>query len=223
MPAITAKQLRAKKLSKTDNIKPKTRTREAQADVENLSESLSTIWRVGFFDIETTGLGADFGHMLSGSIKPMHLDKVDVFRIDDYKVYKKDLCNDHQLVIDYRDALAKYDVLVHFNGENFDFPFIDTRLAIWDEERSALTHSIDLLPICRKKLRLHSNRLASVAAALGLRNRKTALDPQVWKRAAYGSKPDLDYIVEHNIADVLVTEEAFMKLRGHIDAIFRRR
>ena len=216
MAGITAKQVRKR------TQRPKERTQEAKLDRSALGAALSG-WNVGVFDIETTGLGADFGHMISGCIVSVQTGKMQTFRIDDYKGYKKDLCDDKKLVLDFRDALAEYDVLVHFNGESFDYPFLDTRLAIHGEKRSTLTHTIDLLPICRKKLRLHSNRLSSVAAALNLKNRKTPLEPQVWKRAAYGSKPDLDYIVEHCEADVRVTMEAFLRLKEHVDTIFRRR
>ena len=216
MPSLTAKQIRKAKRN------PKEQVAQAAEDIKAMTAALKG-WNVGVFDIETTGLAADFGHMISACVASVNTGKMQTFRIDDYKGYKKNLCDDKQLVLDFRDALAEYDVLIHFNGENFDYPFLDTRLAIYGEKRSVLTHTIDLLPICRKKLRLHSNRLSSVAAALDLKHRKTPLDIQVWKRASYGSSVDLDYIVSHNQADVLVTMEAFLRLKEHIDVIYRRR
>ena len=133
------------------------------------------------------------------------------------------MSNDKKLVLETSRLLSQFDVLVHFNGDLFDFPFLDTRLAIHGQARLPLIHSIDLFPIVKRKLRLNSNRLANAAAALDLKHRKTALEPQVWKRAAYGSRVDMDYIVKHCVADLLVTEELFLRLKGYVDAIFRRR
>lgn len=221
MPSITAKQVQ-KSTSKGELPVPKAIQQQAEQNVKQFSSALD-IWTIGFLDIETTGLGADFGHILGACIKAANSSVIRTFRIDDYKGYKKDLCNDKQLTLDIVKAMTEYDVLVHYNGDMFDLPFIDTRLAIHGEKRSPLVHSIDMLPIVKRKLRLHSNRLDAVAVALGLSNQKTKLQPMVWQRASHGSKPDLDYIMTHCEADVLVLEEAFRRLKGYVDTIFRRR
>jgi uncharacterized protein len=223
MPSITARQVRNTKTKKGELPNPKEKTLEAHKDVKSMSSALGA-WNVGFLDIETTGLGADFGFVLGACIKPATSDKIITFRIDDYKDYRKDLCNDYPLIMDICKAVDDFDVVVHYNGDNFDLPFLDTRLAIHGEKhRVSLIHSIDLLPIVKKKMRLHSNRLDTVSTALGLTNSKTKLEPQIWQRASHGSKPDLDYIIEHCEADVLVLEELFKRLKSFIDTIFRRR
>lgn len=219
---ITAKQVRKSKEKGAGVPKPRQAQAEAQVDVKAMGGALD-VWSIGFLDIETTGLGADFGHILGACIKPSTSQKIITLRIDDYPGYKKNLCDDKPLVLDIVKEMSKFDVLVHYNGDMFDLPFIDTRLAIHGERRSPLVHSVDLLPLVKRKLRLHSNRLDSVAVALGLDNQKTKLQPMVWQRASHGSKGDLDYIMEHCEADVLVLEEAFRRLKGYVDTIFRRR
>lgn len=223
MPSITAKQVHRKKTKKGDLPDPKEATNLAETEIKSMNKALAT-WNLGFLDIETTGLGADFGFVLAACIKPAQSDKIITLRIDDYKDYKKDLCNDRPLILDIAKIVEDFDVIVHYNGDNFDLPFLDTRLAIHGEKkRVSLIHSIDLLPIVKKKMRLNSNRLDTVACALGLAEEKTKLLPQVWQRASHGNKQDLDYIVEHCERDVLVLEEAFRRLKGFIDTIFRRR
>lgn len=219
---ITAKRVRNDLLKEKGLLSPKAHRHESAKDQKELTEAIGA-WSVGFIDIETTGLGADFGHILCACIKPAGSTEMITLRIDDYKGYKKELCNDKALVLAIRDKIALFDVLVHYNGDQFDLPFIDTRLAIHGERRAPLVHSIDLLPIVKKKLRLHSNRLDTVAVALGLANQKTRLEPQIWQRASHGSRSDLDYIVEHCQADVYVLEETFKRLKDYIDSIFRRR
>lgn len=223
MPSITAKQIRNTKLKKGVLPSPKDKTEEAHNEVKSMSAALGS-WNVGFLDIETTGLGADFGFALCACIKSGNSDKTYTFRIDDYKGYRKDLCNDKPLILDICKAIDDFDVIVHYNGDNFDLPFLDTRLAIHGEKRRvSLIHSVDLYPIVKKKMRLNSNKLDTVATALGLSEQKTKLVPQIWLRASHGSKEDLNYIVEHCQADVLVLELAFTRLKPFIDTIFRRR
>ncbi len=223
MPSITAKQVRKKLLKEDLFPNPKDKQYEAEEEVTVMAQALG-VWNLGFFDIETTGLGADFGFVLAACIKPATSDKIITLRIDDYKNYKKDLCNDKQLVVDISKEIENFDVICHYNGDAFDLPFLDTRLAIHGlHKRVSLIHSIDLLPIIKKKMRLHSNRLDTVSHALGLSEEKTKILPQVWQRASHGSKKDLDYIVEHCQKDVIVLEEVFKRLKPFIDTIFRRR
>lgn len=219
---ITAKRVRNDNLKKNPLLSPAAHRKEAENDTKAFGVALNT-WNMGFIDIETTGLGADFGHVLCACIKSTTSSKIITLRIDDYRSYKHDLCNDKQLVIDIKKEMQNFDVLIHYNGDQFDLPFIDTRLVIHGERRSPLVHTIDLLPIVKRKLRLHSNRLSTVAVALGLTNQKTELRPQIWQRASHGSKKDLDYIVEHCQADILVLEEAFKRVKDYVDAIYRRR
>lgn len=223
MPSITAKQVHKSKVKKGSYPDPREKQKEAETEVKSMESALGT-WNLGFFDIETTGLGADFGFVIAACIKPATDKKIITFRIDDYKDYKKDLCNDKKLVLDIANALEDFDVICTYNGDKFDLPFMDTRLAVHGvRKRVTLVHSIDLLPIIKQKMRLHSNRLDTVASALGLSEAKTRLLPQVWQRASHGSKKDLDYIVEHCEKDVLVLEEAFKRLKIFVDTIFRRR
>ena len=222
MASITAKQIGDRKRKQKQPFVPKNIQKEATENVELLGDQLNA-WSMGFLDIETTGLGADFGFILGACIKPANSKQILTFRIDDSENYEHDLCNDRALVLRIKEAVERFDVIVHYNGQMFDFPFIDTRLAIWGEKRTALLHDIDLLPIVKRKLRLNSNKLDTVATALGLKHEKTKLEPMVWQRASHGSKPDLDYIMHHCEKDVLVLEEAFIRLKGFVDTIFRRR
>lgn len=223
MPSITAKQVKNSKNKKGKYPNLKENREVAHDEVKEMSTALKT-WDVGFLDIETTGLGADFGFVLGACILSGNTGKTATFRIDDYKNYKNNLCDDKQLVLDICEEVDKYDVIVTYNGDNFDLPFLDTRLAIHGcKKRISLVHSIDLLPIVKRKLRLHSNRLDTVGRALGLTQEKTPLLPQTWIQASHGSKEDLNYIMQHCEKDVLVLQEAFVTLKQFIDSVFRRR
>jgi uncharacterized protein YprB with RNaseH-like and TPR domain len=44
---------------------------------------------------------------------------------------------------------------------------------------------------------------------------KTHLDMEIWFDARFGDQDALDYVVEHNLQDVLILEKAFDKLEPY--------
>lgn len=179
-------------------------------------------YTVAAFDIESTSLNASFGHCLCASVKPIG-EKADTWSIHKSKSYKSEKWNDRQLVVSIRNAIETCDMVVSWNGQEFDFPFLDQRLTHWGERRIGPVHHVDLLPIARRKLRMHSNRLDAVAEALGIAIKKTPLNPATWDKAGTGHKPSLNEVIEHNIVDVAVLEGVFLKMKTYIDVIYRKR
>ncbi len=166
--------------------------------------------KVGFLDIETTNLDANFGMMLCWAIKP--LNKQTVY----YVISKKDFDSgqyDKEITKKLIKEIEKYDVIVTYYGTKFDIPYARTR---------ALNHNInfplprtirhiDVYYLAKNKLKLNSNRLATVSEFLKVGG-KTKLDNTMWVRASIGHKKSLEYVLEHNIKDVEVLERTYLKL-----------
>ena len=168
--------------------------------------------KVAFLDIETTDLNADngLGFILCASMKLAGKEQnVKTFRIDSTPNYKKCLFNDTLVV----DGITQWlidkdpDLIVHFNGDNFDIPYINTRRVGAGKRPLPAARYMDHWKTCRYKLRLRRASLAVLSEHLKVRHRKTYFEPTVWQRAAYGSKKDLDKIVHHCELDVVVLEE----------------
>lgn len=185
-------------------------------------------FRIGIFDFEMTNLHADFGYALCGVIKNYHSDEVQVLRVDQCQQdTPKCACglrhwDDLPLAVKLRDTLQEYQIIVSWNGLQFDIPFLNSRLLLGGEK--GITSAFfgkarhkDLLQIARKSLATHSKRLDSVAKFFEFDNQKTPLEPKLWVAAAGGCSVSLDSIVEHCIADVLVLEEAFEKMKNLLD------
>lgn len=176
--------------------------------------------KIGFLDIETTSLNANTpkAMMLCWYIKPEGSDNYDRFCIDPKHI--NDIkSQDKEVVKTLTDVMVshKYDILVTFYGTGFDIKFMRSR---------ALKHGIDfpvygetlhldLYYATKSKLKLHSNRLASVCEFFGIKG-KTPLDLSIWDRAAYGDKQALSEIFEHNKFDVIILEQLYYKLRPFI-------
>ncbi len=168
--------------------------------------------KIAFLDIETKDLNADngIGFILCASMKLAGKNKIHTVRIDENPDYKKKLYNDTACV----DGIAKWmhkvdpDYLVHYNGDFFDIPYINTRLVGAGKRPLPSTYkSLDHWKTARYSLKLRKFSLNVLAEHLGVEHHKTYYEPTIWQQAAYGHKPSLDKIVHHCELDVLVLEE----------------
>lgn len=168
-----------------------------------------------FFDIESCGLQGNWDFMLTYSIKPEGEDK-----IISGAVTKKEIDDgtfDKRIVKECIDNLMKFDRVYTYYGSRFDIPFLRTRaleLGVEFPSYGALTHK-DIYFIARYKLKLHSNRLATVCDLLGIKG-KTHQNPTTWRLATGGNKKALDEILLHNQWDVRILEEVYHKLKDFV-------
>lgn len=163
--------------------------------------------QVGFFDLETTALDADFGQLLCGVI-----GEYDPKRPDDpllYNIVLPDFetpegrCDDSKLAIVLRDLLSTYDLIVSYNGSRFDIPFLNTRLAAAGERGLTAKRHKDLLYVMRYKFRLQSNSLKNVGNFFFGHTVKTDMDKRTWRAAHAGSRAAYDEVIDHCRKDVV--------------------
>lgn len=166
------------------------------------------------YDIEASNLNADFGLILTFGSKFVGEDvKPEVLRIDDYGE-KNLIKGEKKLLVDISERMLTADVWLGHYSTWYDLPFINSRL---------LYHRLPVLPpnfsqldtwkIARNRLKLRNNRLITISEFLGTDEEKNAIKPEQWLRALSGHRPSMDYIVEHNRRDVVVLEEAYLRLR----------
>lgn len=180
--------------------------------------------KIASWDLECSGLNANGAFIICCSVVDVNKPGMPVktFRIDKYKGYRKDPGNDKALVTELVNYLNEYDLWVTFYGARFDLPFLTTRIVHWNAQGASIplpsnVPHVDLWRTARNKLKLHSNRLASVTQLLG-HGDKTPIDLPVWIRAAGGHKPSLDYIVEHCEVDARILAECYVTLLPLIPA-----
>lgn len=176
--------------------------------------------RIGYLDIETTNLNADFGFMLTWAIKDRDTDKVFCDCIRKQEIFSYHF--DRRIVASLAATLRKFDTVVTYYGTKFDLPFVRTRALYHniDFPSYGQLHTIDLYYAVRDKLKLRSSRLSVASQYLALPG-KTPVDPHHWLRAQFGDPKALKYVLEHNIQDVRITEQLHLKLEGFMKGVIR--
>jgi len=174
--------------------------------------------RILFYDIETTDLDADFGNMVSFGYKWAGEKKAHVISIlDTNKICDDcghvDAVGDKPLVREAAKILSEADVWVTWYGKGFDEKFVTTRIMDAGLRPLPPVPHIDLYFTAKHKLKLSSNRLASVQDFLRLPTSKTPITKREWRKAQAGHVPSIRYINDHCLKDVMVLEEAYEKLK----------
>lgn len=176
--------------------------------------------RVGILDIEASNLDANFGIMLTYCIKDTASDKIwsdGITKADvkKYKAHKRDFRIATNCVTD----MKRFDRIVAHYGRRFDVPFIRTRALMLgvDFPPYSSLYMDDTWRWAKDKLKLNSNRLDTVCRSLFGETEKTHIDHEYWIRGLEGDPKAIEYIMDHNVKDVLDLEKVWKKLRDYVN------
>lgn len=158
--------------------------------------------KVGYFDIESSSLVADFGFCLNWHIID---DKNKLYgRSITKEEVMKDPIPDKNLMRELLDTFKTFDLLYTYNGTKFDFPFVRTRSVI-NKLAFPVFGSIkhkDVYYIIKNKFRLHRKSQEVACEMLLGKTLKTHWFGKHWIGAVQGKQKSLDYIDDHCIRDV---------------------
>lgn len=169
--------------------------------------------RILLFDLESTNLNANFGFILCICYKWLGEKRVHTISIDQFDRYETDRTNDREVVRAFARVFEEADIVVGHYSTKFDAPYISARLLYHGYKPLPPTRHIDTWRISKDRLRLNSNRLASIGEFFSLQD-KTSVSGPHWIKAMAGHKASLQYVKEHCRIDVDVLEQAYLKLRA---------
>jgi uncharacterized protein YprB with RNaseH-like and TPR domain len=173
--------------------------------------------KIAFWDLETTF--STQPRILTGAIAD-GFGQVTSFTLDTHP--GEDWLDDSQLAVAIRDALEGYDIIVGWNSKLFDVPVLNGRLRYHALRPLQAQMHVDLMYYAGGQfMRIGSKSLKSVSEFFDSPNRKTPLSPALWDRADHGDREAYETIIEHNIADVLVTRDVWPHLQPMIRTIHR--
>lgn len=167
--------------------------------------------RMGYFDLETTGLRGDYDFVISWCIFD---PKEDVMYSD--TVQTEDIISgnfDKKVIKSLLKTMSKFDVLVTYYGTRFDIPFARTRAYANGFEffnMGTIKH-IDVYNTVRSRLSLTRNSLEKACALFGIEG-KNHISAEIWRRASFGNPKAIAYVLDHNMRDVRILRSLFEKL-----------
>ena len=166
---------------------------------------------IGFFDIETSSLVANYGMMLCYAIKDDRTGKV-IFK----ERGKEDIdeVSDKRLVRDCVEDMKKFDKLITWYGARFDIPFVRTRAIMngIDFPKYGELYHQDAYDLAKHKLKLNSNRLESACQAVLGRTNKTHLYSGLTDKCVAGKKKAMKFLEVHNRYDVIDLGDIYHRL-----------
>lgn len=166
--------------------------------------------QLAFWDLETSGLGADYQSTVLATIKPFN-KKPMTFISDRYNKDKK-------LVRLIKARLEEFTVLVAHNCKLFDIPYLNTRLLKWGLPSLEARHHIDTYQVLKPKLRTSSKSQAALLSFLELPQQKMSLPPSIWQEAMTNKKA-LQQLVDRCETDCIGLEQLYKRTRHLIKDI----
>lgn len=188
------------------------------------------IHKIGYLDIETSGLTANFDYMISWAMVVRNIDTGKTEKVRGAYITPKDLeyakknrdadLIDQRILFEFMEEIEDIDCLIGhwFIGKHrHDIPFIRTRAAI-NKVPGFPKHRMIRYGDTQKWgsliHRLSSNGLAMIGDAYGVSTKKTQIKTKEWKNAIMFADPKaVAYVYDHNVKDVWLT----YKIHKHME------
>lgn len=124
--------------------------------------------------------------------------------------------NDGKLAVSLSALFDEADIVVTYNGNSFDLPWLNTVMLKNDMKPPSPVKSIDLYQIVRRRFRFTSNKLAFVAERLGLGSKLKQTGFEIWLGCMAGDTKAWTKMLKYCKQDVKLTEKLYLKLRPWI-------
>lgn len=119
--------------------------------------------------------------------------------------------DDKRIVTSLYKLINSADIIVAYNGRNFDIPYMNQRFLIYGFDPYTPVHIVDPYETAKSVFRFSSNKMDSIATQLGLQN-KIKTDFSLWKGCMFGNKESLNDMLKYNKQDVVVLEEIYCQM-----------
>lgn len=190
------------------------------------------IYKIGYLDIETSGLSADFDFAITYALLVRDVDtgkttmrKGRINKQDRIRAEQKNDADriDEELIAKLVEDISDVDLLIGhwFIGKHrHDIPFIRSRCAINSTSgfpKHKMVRYGDTQRWSSQIHRLRNNGLDTIADAYDLSTKKTPISTKRWKNASlFQSETAIDYIMNHNIKDVIITYKVHKHLEQYV-------
>lgn len=132
-------------------------------------------------------------------------------------LFYSDYHNGHdEMIRAAHELLTEADIVVTYNGDRFDLPWLNREFLELGLEPPAPYASVDLLKAVKRKFRFPSNKLDYVVQKLQLGAKVKHVGHTLWIDCLNGSAKAWSQMRKYNRGDITVTEALYNKLQPWI-------
>ena len=177
-------------------------------------EETGNIERIGFLDIETSNLSADFGIIFSYAIKELG-GKI-IGRTVTPNEMRTEMY-DKKLMEEAVAHILGFNRICTYYGSRFDIPFLRARALYHglDFPLYKEVYHTDVYYMAKNRLCISRKRLETVCDFLGIPAKAHKLNQVMWLKALGGNPKALDFIWKHNTEDVISLEQVWKRLDSY--------
>lgn len=135
--------------------------------------------------------------------------------LDDPDRFGEDHTDDYHVIKTLKDTIESADVLVHHNGDTFDWKHLNTRSAFHGLGPVRKPRMIDTLKVAKKEFRFPFNGMDAVCEFLGLPRKEKPPEGDM-RKGMFGNAHAIQNIVQYNEQDIRMQEALYEKLRPYI-------
>lgn len=137
---------------------------------------------------------------------------------DDDVIFKSEFHDGHRAtILTLFDLLDEADVVITYNGDNFDIPHAEREFLEADIGTPSPFHSIDLYKVLKKKTKFVSHKLAHITESLSLTGKLETGGFDLWRDVMAGDRKAWAKMRRYNKQDVVTTEELYDEVLHLID------
>ena len=114
------------------------------------------------------------------------------------------------------ELLDEADAVIHYNGNNFDIPRLNTEFLRYRLGPPSPSHHIDLYRTVAQNFRVLSRSMNHMLHILGMESKLEHKGMELWTNCMKGVKEDQRLMEEYNIQDVNVLGDLYLELRPWI-------
>jgi predicted RNA-binding Zn-ribbon protein involved in translation (DUF1610 family) len=105
--------------------------------------------------------------------------------------------------------LNEADAVIHYNGNRFDTPVLNTEFLLYNLAPTLSTKNIDLFKTIKKRFKFVSNKLDYITKELGLTGKVEHSGMQLWLDCMEGKDEAWKVMEEYNRRDVTLLEDLY--------------
>jgi hypothetical protein len=122
-----------------------------------------------------------------------------------------------EMIAEAHRILSEADVVVHYNGSEFDIPHLKREFLMYKMPPPAPFSEVDLIKVVKRHFRFMSNRLQHVCEQTGIGSKVKHGGQELWTGCLNGDARSWVKMREYNKHDTVLTEQLYKTLLPWID------